>query len=85
MFYKTNTRFYTQECKVECFLFGITRFYFCKNCGNIASTENRINGKSMLISGGAAGGYVKCCPPGARQNDRVGKTLPVLTERENAF
>ena len=26
MFYKTNTRFYTQECKVECFLFGITEY-----------------------------------------------------------
>ena len=33
----------------------------------------------------APGGAPKCCPPGALQNDRVGKILPVFTERENAF
>ena len=39
------------------------------NVGNVAKNMHqrkiRINGKSMLISGGAAGGYEKWCPTAA--------------------
>ena len=38
-----------------------------------AQNVSSINGKSMLISGGAAGGYVKWCPTGAIFPQKCGR------------